>query len=72
MPDSVVLLSLTGAIISALLSVIAYFLKFLVQDFRKLQQDFLEIKVRQESLRAEIDRISVVLLFLKKQLIRKI
>ncbi|GAB3231237.1 hypothetical protein J0A67_17380 [Algoriphagus aestuariicola] len=72
MPDTVLLLGLTGAIISALLSVIAYFLKFLVQDFRKLQQDFLEIKGRQESLRAEIDRISVVLLFLKKQLIRKV
>lgn len=72
MPDTVLLLGLMGAIISALLSVIAYFLKFLVQDFRKLQQDFLEIKVRQESLRAEIDRISVVLLFLKKQLIRKV
>ena len=71
MPDSVLLLGLTGAIISALLSVIAYFLKFLLQDFRKMQQDFLEIKGRQESLRAEIDRISVVLLFLKKQLIRK-
>jgi hypothetical protein len=61
-----------GATISLLLSVIAYFLKFLVQDFRKLQLDFLEIKSRQESLRAEIDRISVVLLFLKKQLIRKV
>lgn len=72
MPDSVLLLGLTGAIISALLSVIAYFLKFLLQDFRKMQQDFLEIKSRQESLRAEIDRISVVLLFLKKQLIRKV
>lgn len=72
MPDSVLLLGLTGAIISALLSVIAYFLKFLLQDFRKMQQDFLEIKGRQESLRAEIDRISVVLLFLKKQLIRKV
>ena len=72
MPDTVLLLGLTGAIISALLSVIAYFLKFLLQDFRRLQQDFLEIKVRQESLRAEIDRISVVLLLLKKQLIRKV
>lgn len=72
MPDSVLLLGLTGAIISALLSVIAYFLKFLLQDFRKMQQDFLEIKGRQENLRAEIDRISVVLLFLKKQLIRKV
>jgi len=57
--------------VSLLLSVIAYFLKLLIEDFRRLQQDFLEIKVRQESLRAEIDRISVVLLFLKKQLIRK-
>jgi hypothetical protein len=51
--------------------VIAYFLKFLFQDFRKLQEDFLEIKARQESLRAEIDRISEVLLLLKKQLMRK-
>jgi hypothetical protein len=61
-----------GAMISLLLSVIAYFLKFLVQDFRKLQLDFLEIKSRQESLRAEIDRISMVLLFLKKQLTKKV
>jgi hypothetical protein len=61
-----------GATISLLLSVIAYFLKFLVQDFRSLQKDFLEIKSRQESLRAEIDRISEVLLLLKKQLIRKL
>ncbi|RIW12182.1 hypothetical protein D0X99_19695 [Algoriphagus lacus] len=61
---------ITGAILSLLLSVIAFFLKFLVQDFRKLQGDFMEIKVRQESLRAEIDRISEVLFLLKKQLIR--
>ncbi|RIW13115.1 hypothetical protein D0X99_17030 [Algoriphagus lacus] len=60
----------TGAILSLLLSVIAFFLKFLVQDFRKLQGDFMELKVRQESLRAEIDRISEVLFLLKKQLIR--
>jgi len=72
MSATVLLLSIMGATISLLLSVIAYFLKFLVQDFRKLQLDFLEIKSRQESLRAEIDRISVVLLFLKKQLIRKV
>jgi hypothetical protein len=69
---TVLFLSILGAMVSLLLSVIAYFLKFLLQDFRKLQQDFLEIKSRQESLRAEIDRISVVLLFLKKQLIRKV
>lgn len=60
-----------GATVSLLLSVIAYFLKFLVQDFRKLQLDFLVMKSRQESLRGEIDRISEVLLLLKKQLIRK-
>lgn len=60
----------TGAILSLLLSVIAFFLKFLVQDFRKLQGDFMDLKVRQESLRAEIDRISEVLFLLKKQLIR--
>ncbi|MCU0400808.1 MAG: hypothetical protein MUE75_07315 [Algoriphagus sp.] len=60
----------TGAILSLLLSVIAFFLKYLIQDFRKLQEDFLELKVRQESLRAEIDRISEVLLLLRKQLIR--
>ncbi|HCB46140.1 MAG TPA: hypothetical protein DEQ87_10970 [Algoriphagus sp.] len=71
MSDTFLLLTLTGAIISILLSVIAYFLKFLFQDFRKLQEDFLEIKARQESLRAEIDRISEVLLLLKKQLMRK-
>jgi hypothetical protein len=72
MPDTVLLLSIMGATISLLLSVIAYFLKFLVQDFRKLQLDFLEIRSRQESLRGEIDRISEVLLLLKKQLIRKL
>ena len=71
MSDSQILLSITGAILSLLLSVIAFFLKYLIQDFRKLQLDFLELKVRQESLRAEIDRISEVLLLLKKQLTRK-
>jgi hypothetical protein len=71
MPDTVLVLGLAGAIISALLSVIAFFLKYLLQDFRSLQRDFLEIRGRQESLRAEIDRISEVLLLLKKQLIRK-
>lgn len=61
-----------GATVSMLLSVIAYFLKFLLQDFRKLQLDFLEIRTRQESMRGEIDRISEVLLLLKKQLIKKV
>lgn len=71
MPDTVLLLGLTGAIISALLSVVAYFLKLLVQDFRKLQQDFLEIRSRQESMAGQVDRMSGVLLLLKKQLARK-
>jgi phage-related minor tail protein len=71
MSATVLLLSILGAAVSLLLSVIAYFLKFLVQDFRKLQLDFLEIKSRQESMRGEIDRISEVLLLLRKQLIRK-
>ncbi len=72
MSNTFLLLSLMGATVSLLLSVIAYFLKFLLQDFRKLQLDFLEIKTRQESMRGEIDRISEVLLLLKKQLIRKV
>lgn len=70
MSDAQLLLMVRGAILSLLLSVIAFFLKYLIQDFRKLQEDFLELKVRQESLRAEIDRISEVLLLLRKQLIR--
>lgn len=61
---------ITGAILSLLLSVIAFFLKYLIQDFRKLQENFLELKVRQESLWAEMGRISEVLLLLRKQLIR--
>lgn len=61
---------ITGAILSLLLSVIAFFLKYLIQDFRKLQENFLELKVRQESLWAEIGRISEVLILLRKQLIR--
>ncbi|GMQ35514.1 hypothetical protein Ataiwa_37870 [Algoriphagus taiwanensis] len=61
---------LTGAILSLLLSVIAFFLKFLIQDFRTLQGDFLDLKLRQESLSAEIERISEVLLLVKKQLFR--
>lgn len=72
MSGTVILLSIMGATVSLLLSVIAYFLKFLLQDFRKLQLDFLEIRSRQESMRGEIDRISEVLLLLKKQLIRKV
>ncbi|GMQ26624.1 hypothetical protein Aoki45_33070 [Algoriphagus sp. oki45] len=60
----------TGAILSLLLSVIAFFLKFLIQDFRKLQVDFLDLKIRQENLSAEIERISEVLLLVKKQLFR--
>ncbi|WP_139162833.1 hypothetical protein [Algoriphagus faecimaris] len=71
MSGTLVLLSIVGGVISLLLSVIAFFLKFLFQDFRKMQQDFVEIKTRQESLRGEIDRISRVLLLLKKQLMRK-
>ena len=72
MSGTVILLSIMGATVSLLLSVIAYFLKFLLQDFRKLQLDFLEIRTRQESMRGEIDRISEVLLLLKKRLIRKV
>jgi hypothetical protein len=72
MSGTLILLSIMGATVSLLLSVIAYFLKFLLQDFRKLQLDFLEIRSRQESMRGEIDRISEVLLLLKKQLIRKV
>jgi hypothetical protein len=68
MPDTVLVLGISGAIISALLSVIAVFLKMLLQDFRSLQRDFLEVKSRQLSLRAEIDRISEVLLLLRTQL----
>lgn len=71
MSGTLVLLSIVGGVISLLLSVIAFFLKFLFQDFRKMQQDFVEIKTRQESLRGEIDRMSRVLLLLKKQLLRK-
>ncbi len=62
---------LIGGALSLLLSVIAFFLKYLVQDFRKLQMDFMDIKTRQVSLRGEIDRISEVLFLLKKQLLRK-
>ena len=70
MSDSQLLLMVTGAILSLLLSVIAFFLKFLIQDFRKLQTDFLDLKIRQENLSAEIERISEVLLLVKKQLFR--
>ncbi|WP_338221399.1 hypothetical protein [Algoriphagus sp. oki45] len=70
MSDSQLLLMVTGAILSLLLSVIAFFLKFLIQDFRKLQVDFLDLKIRQENLSAEIERISEVLLLVKKQLFR--
>jgi len=60
----------TGATISLLLSVITFFLKYLIQDFRKLQGDFMENKARQEIMKAELDRIAEVLQILKKQLIR--
>lgn len=65
------LLSLTGAILTVLLSVIAYFLNFLVQDFRELQKEFMEIKAKQQVLEAEINGISELLLFVKKQLMRR-
>lgn len=71
MSDTQVFLMLIGGALSLLLSVIAFFLKYLVQDFRKLQMDFMDIKTRQVSLRGEIDRISEVLFLLKKQLLRK-
>ena len=71
MSDTQVFLMLIGGALSLLLSVIAFFLKYLVQDFRKLQMDFMDIKTRQLSLRGEIDRISEVLFMLKKQLLRK-
>lgn len=65
------LLTLTGAILTALLSVIAYFLNFLVQDFRALQKEFMEIKAKQQVLEAEINGISELLLLVKKQLMRR-
>lgn len=65
------LLSLTGAVLAVLLSVIAYFLNFLVQDFRELQKEFMEIKAKQQVVEAEINGISELLLFVKRQLMRR-
>lgn len=65
------LLSLTGAVLTILLSVIAYFLNFLVQDFRALQKEFMEIKAKQQVVEAEINGISELLLFVKRQLMRR-
>ena len=44
MPDTLVLLSWVGAILSLLLSVIAYFLKLLIQDFRQIRDQFQVLK----------------------------
>ncbi|PZV77577.1 hypothetical protein CLV31_12045 [Algoriphagus aquaeductus] len=52
MPDTLVLLGWVGAILSLLLSVIAYFLKLLIQDFRQIRDQFQVLKeavVRLES-----------------------
>ncbi len=60
-----------GALLSLLLSVIAYFLKFLHQDFRMLQQDFQEIKTTKAILEGKISGISRVLHLQKRQLARR-
>ncbi|TDK42048.1 hypothetical protein [Algoriphagus formosus] len=70
MSVAVLLLTVTGALISLLLSVIAFFLKFLIEDFRRLQTEVMELKGRQEGLRNEIDRMHEVLLLLKRKLMR--
>ena len=44
MPDTLVLLGWVGAILSLLLSVIAYFLKLLIQDFRQIRDQFQVLK----------------------------
>jgi hypothetical protein len=71
MQESVTVLTVLGVVVSSLLSVIAYFLKYLFQDFRELQKDFLEMKTRQTLLMADLNRISEVLQIMKKQLVRK-
>ena len=53
MPDTILLLGLTGAIISALLSVIAYFLKLLMQDFRLMGTEISRLKESVIRLEAE-------------------
>lgn len=72
MPVSVLLLTITGALISLLLSIIAFFLKFLIEDFRRLQIEVTELKGKQEGLRSEFDRMYEVLLLIKKRLLRKV
>jgi hypothetical protein len=68
MQESITVLSVLGVLITSMLSIIAYFLKFLFQDFRAMQKDFLEMKTRQTLLQGELKRISEVLQFVKKQL----
>lgn len=72
MPVSVLLLTITGALISLLLSIIAFFLKFLIEDFRRLQLEVTALKGKQEGLRSEFDRMYEVLLLIKKRLLRKV
>ena len=62
------MLTVLGVVISLLLSIIAYFLKYLFQDFRGMQKDFLEMKTRQTLHQGELKRISEVLQLMKKQL----
>ncbi|TDQ19561.1 hypothetical protein DFQ04_1384 [Algoriphagus boseongensis] len=44
MSDTHVLLAWVGAVLSLLLSVIAFFLKLLIQDYRQIRDQFLVLK----------------------------
>ncbi|MBC6365748.1 hypothetical protein [Algoriphagus sp. AK58] len=61
MPDSLVLLGWLGALVSLLLSVIAYFLKLLIQDFRQLRDQVLVFRESLIRLEHEQSRIKSLL-----------
>lgn len=68
MPDTLVFLGWVGAVLSLLLSVIAYFLKLLIQDFRQIRDQFLVLK--EAVIRLESQQEWVRLAMVKRQSLR--
>ena len=60
-----------GGVISFMLSVIAYLLKFLLQDFRALQQNLHEVQTRYQLMEAAMQTMSKDLNALRLQLQKK-
>jgi hypothetical protein len=61
----------SGGVISLMLSIIAYLLKFLLQDFRALQLNLNEVKTRYQLMEVAMQTMSKELNALRLQLQKK-